>query len=152
MDIVALTIDSLVPVIKADWLEAGMHISNVRNNEAGPDVLKRADVIARSGTSMLPSDRTLLEAVTGSDGMLGYFAGTAEERKKIPASPSHQIDNPNIGTIPDIMAGKWAGRTNDRQITFLNNQGTQGLQFAAVGGRAYEPARARGLGHPLPLE
>lgn len=152
MDIVALTTDSLIPVIKADWLEAGMHITNVRNNEAGPDVLKRADVIARLGTSTLPSDRALLEAVTGSDGMLGYFAGTAEERKKIPASPSHQIDNPNIGTIPDIMAGKWAGRTNDQQITFLNNQGTQGLQFAAVGGKAYELAKARGLGHPMPLE
>lgn len=47
MDIVALTTDSLVPVIKADWLEAVMHITNVRNNEAGPDVLKRADIIAR---------------------------------------------------------------------------------------------------------
>ncbi len=82
--------------------------------------------------------------------MLGTFAGTAEERKKIPASPSHQIDNPNIGTIPDLMAGRWPGRTNDRQITFLNNSGTQGLQFAAVGGRAYELAKARGFGHPLP--
>jgi hypothetical protein len=38
------------------------------------------------------------------------------------------------------------------QITFLNNQGTQGLQFAAVGGKAYELAKAKGLGHPLPLE
>ena len=52
-DIVAMTTDSLVPVIKADWLEPGIHVTNVRNNEAGPDVLKRADVIARLGTSTL---------------------------------------------------------------------------------------------------
>ena len=151
-DIVSLTTDSLVPVIKAEWLEPGMHINNVRNNEAGPDVLKRADVIARLGTSTLHADRSAPEVTTGSDGMFGYIAGTAEEKKKIPAALHHQMDNPNIGTVPDIIAGRWAGRTNAQQITFLNNQGTQGLQFAAVGGTAYNLAKAKGLGHPLPLE
>jgi alanine dehydrogenase len=151
-DIVSLTTDSLVPVIKAEWLEPGMHINNVRNNEAGPDVLARVDVKARLGTSTLYADRSAAEAVTGSDGMFGFIAGNAEEKQKIPASPHHEIDNPSIGTVPDIMAGRWAGRTDDRQITFLNNQGTQGLQFAAVGGVAYHLARQRGLGHPLPLE
>ncbi len=151
-DIVAMTTDSLVPVIKADWLEPGIHVTNVRNNEAGPDVLKRADVIARLGTSTLRADRSAPEVATGSDGMFSYIAGTVEEKEKIPAALHYEFDNPNIGTVPDIMAGKLPGRTNDRQITFLNNQGTQGLQFAAVGGKAYELAKAKGLGHPLPLE
>ncbi|HWO40863.1 MAG TPA: ornithine cyclodeaminase family protein [Candidatus Eisenbacteria bacterium] len=151
-DVVALTTDSLVPVIKAEWLEPGMHINNVRNNEAGPDVLERVDIIARLGTSTLFADRSAAQVTTGSDGMFGYIAGTEEEKRKIPAAPFHAIDNPGIGTVPDIMAGRWAGRTDDRQITFLNNQGTQGLQFAAVGGTAYNLARAKGLGHPLPLE
>jgi alanine dehydrogenase len=151
-DVVALTTDSLVPVIRAEWLEPGMHINNVRNNEAGPDVLKRVDVIARLGTSTLFADRAASSVTTGSDGMFGYIAGTDEEKKKIPAAPFTEIDNPNIGTVPDVMAGRWAGRADDRQITFLNNQGTQGLQFAAVGGTAYNVAKAKGLGHPLPLE
>jgi alanine dehydrogenase len=151
-DIVSLTTDSLVPVIKADWLEPGMHINNVRNNETGPDVLKRADVRARLGTSTLFADRSAPKTVTGSDGMFGFIAGSEEEKKRIPASPYHEIDNPNIGTVPDIMAGHWKGRANDQQITFLNNQGTQGLQFAAVGGTAYNLAKAKGLGHSLPLE
>jgi alanine dehydrogenase len=151
-DVVALTTDSLVPVIKAEWLEPGMHINNVRNNEAGPDVLARVDVRARLGTSTLYADRKAAEVVTGSDGMFGFIAGSAEEKKKIPAAPHHEIDNPDIGTVPDIMAGRWIGRANDQQITFLNNQGTQGLQFAAVGGAAYSAAREKGLGHPLPLE
>jgi alanine dehydrogenase len=139
-------------VIKAEWLEPGMHINNVRNNEAGPDVLARADVRARLGTSTLYADRNAPEVVTGSDGMFGFIAGSAEEKKKIPAAPHHEIDNPDIGTVPDIMARRWIGRANDQQITFLNNQGTQGLQFAAVGGTAYKLAREKGLGHPLPLE
>jgi len=151
-DIVSLTTDSLVPVIKAEWLEPGMHINNVRNNETGSDVLARADIRARLGTSTLFADRSAPEVVTGSDGMFGFIAGNAEEKKKIPSSAHSELDNPNIGTVPDIMAGHWAGRTNDQQITFLNNQGTQGLQFAAVGGTAYNLAKAKGLGHSLPLE
>jgi ornithine cyclodeaminase/alanine dehydrogenase-like protein (mu-crystallin family) len=127
-DIVSLTTDSLVPVIKAELLEPGMHINNVRNNEAGPDILARADVRARLGTDPARgSQRT--DVVTGSDGMFGFIAGNPDEKSKIPASPHHEIDNPNIGTVPDIMAGRWAGRSNDQQITFLNNQGTQGLQL-----------------------
>jgi ornithine cyclodeaminase/alanine dehydrogenase-like protein (mu-crystallin family) len=151
-DIVSLTTDSLVPVVKAEWLEPGMHVNNVRNNETGEDVLRRADVRARLGTSTLFADRSVSGVATGSDGMFAYIAGSDEEKKKIPVSPHHDIDNPNIGTIPDIMAGRWVGRANDQQITFLNNQGTQGLQFAAVGGTAYNLAKAKGLGHPLPLE
>lgn len=151
-DIVALATDSLVPVIKAEWLEPGMHVTNVRSNEVGPEVLRRADVIARLGTSTLHMDRPPPGTVGGSDGMFGYIAGTSEEAGRIPKAPLHEIDNPKIGTIPDIIAGRWKGRTDDKQITFLNNQGTQGLQFAAVGGKAYELARTKGLGHSLPLE
>ena len=151
-DIVSLTTDSLVPVIKAEWLEPGMHVNNVRNNEAGADVLKRADVRARLGTSTLFADRSVSGVATGSDGMFAYIAGSAEEKQQIPVAPHQDIDNPDIGTVPDIMAGRWVGRANDQQVTFLNNQGTQGLQFAAVGGTAYNLAKAKGLGHPLPLE
>jgi len=151
-DIVALATDSLVPVVKAEWLMPGVHVTNVRSNEVGRDVLARVDVIARLGSATLQLEKPLPGTIGGSDGMLAYFAGTDEEREKIPKSPSREVDNSNIGTIPDIIAGRWTGRTNDRQITFLNNQGTQGLQFAAVGGKAYELASARGLGHTLPLE
>ncbi len=151
-DIVAMTTDSLVPVIKADWLEAGMHVTNVRNNEAGQDIFDRVDIIARLGSSTFVMDNPPPNTFGGSDGMFGYFAGTEEEKKMVPRAPLRQIDNPKIGTVPDIMAGRWAGRADDRQITFLNNQGTQGLQFAAVGAKAYELAKAKGLGHPLPLE
>jgi alanine dehydrogenase len=151
-DIVAMTTDSLIPVIQAEWLEPGMHVTNVRNNEAGPDVLKRADVIARLGNSTFVLDNPLPNTFGGSDGMFAYFAGSNEEKKKVPRAPLREIDNPGIGTVPDIMAGRWRGRTSDSQITFLNNQGTQGLQFAAVGGTAYRLAKEKGLGHPLPLE
>jgi alanine dehydrogenase len=151
-DIVALATDSLIPVIRAEWIEPGMHVTNVRSNEAGADVLKRADVAGRLGTSTFMLEKPPDGTISGSDGMFAYFAGTDEEKKKVPLAPSRAIDNPKVGTIPDIIAGRWQGRTSDSQITFLNNQGTQGLQFATVGGKAYERAKAKCLGHPLPLE
>lgn len=149
-DIVALCTDSLIPVIEVDWLEPGMHITNVRSNEAGIEVIRRADMIARLGTTTLPRDGLSDVTVVGGDGMTGYIAGSKKEAEKIPKSLSKEIDNPNVGTIPDLMAKRWAGRTSDDQITFINNQGTQGLQFAAAGSLVYERATAKGLGHPMP--
>ncbi|MGH7830495.1 MAG: hypothetical protein ACREP8_09995, partial [Candidatus Binatia bacterium] len=55
------------------------------------------------------------------------------------------------------------GRDSDEDITLLaeltagslpgesSSSGLQGIQFAAVGGRAYELAAARGLGKPLDI-
>jgi len=151
-DIVAMTTDSLVPVIKAEWLEPGMHVSNVRKEEAGADVYKRVDMVARLGTSTFVLQNPPPNIIQGNGETFATFAGTPAEQKQVPHAPERGIDNLNRGTISDIIAGRWAGRTNDRQITFLNNQGTGGLQFAAVGGKAYALAKAKGLGHPVPLE
>ncbi len=151
-DIVALTTDSLIPVIRSDWLEPGMHVTNSRANEAGPDVLERLDVLARLGDSTMLLDHAPADSISGSDGMFGYFVGTEEERKRVPSASLREFDDPRIGTLPDLMAGRWKGQTDDKQITFLHNAGTQGLQFAAVGAKAYELAKAKGLGHALPLE
>lgn len=151
-DILAMCTDSLLPVIDADWLEPGMHITNVRGVEAGKDILGRADVIARLGTFTMPSGSIEDEMVIGGDGVTSYLAGDATEAARIPKTPVRDIDNRNIGTIPDLIAKRWPGRTSDDQITFLNNQGTQGLQFAAVGGLVLDLAKEKGLGHPLPDE
>ena len=151
-DIVALATDSLIPVMKPEWVEPGMHVTNVRSNEASPDLLAKMDVIGRLGTATMMFEQPPPGTVQGSDGMFAYCAGTTDEKKRIPTAPHRRIDNPKVGTLPDLMAKRWGGRTSDQQITFLNNQGTQGLQFAAVGSRAYELAKAKGLGHPLPSE
>ena len=151
-DIVAMTTDSLVPVIKADWIEPGMHVTNVRKEEAGPDVYKIVDMVARLGTSAFVLKDPPPNVIQGNGEIFATFAGTAEERRKVPPAPERGSENPNRGTFSDIIAGRWAGRTNDRQITFVNNQGTGGLHFAALSYKAHELAKAKGLGHQLPLE
>ncbi len=153
MDIVALATDSLAPVIRPEWVEPGMHITNVRSSEAGPDVIARADVVFRLGYATVVPDKPLPGSINGGDGMFAYFAGNAQERERIPpAPPARKVDNARTATLPELIVGRCTGRTSDDQITFLNNQGTQGLQFAAVCGTAYQLTRAKGLGYALPQE
>jgi ornithine cyclodeaminase/alanine dehydrogenase-like protein (mu-crystallin family) len=150
-DIVSVTTDSLKPAIDAAWLEPGMHVTNVRGPEIGPDIKERADVVAKLGASTLDLETLSDDMIVGGDGMTSYFAGTREEADRIPRARRRALEE-SAGTIPDLIAGLWEGRTSPDQITFMNNAGTQGLQFAAVGGLTLERAVKAGLGHELPRE
>ena len=54
--------------------------------------------------------------------------------------------------LVDISTGRAKGRINAEQVSLFVNTGTQGLQFAAVAGRAYQLAKERGLGQSMPQE
>jgi ornithine cyclodeaminase/alanine dehydrogenase-like protein (mu-crystallin family) len=52
--------------------------------------------------------------------------------------------------LSDLLAGRIKGRESDRQITgFVNNIG-MGAQFAAVGKKVYDAAKAKGYGREVP--
>jgi alanine dehydrogenase len=62
------------------------------------------------------------------------------------------IDWKSLPTLPDLLCGRIKGRENDDQITgFVNNIGL-GAQFAAVGAKVYEAAKAKGIGREVPLD
>jgi alanine dehydrogenase len=152
-DIVSTCTDSLVPVIKAEWLEPGMHVCNVRQNEVGTDVIDGADVLVRLGDPTLRFGEELPPGIIrGTDDIFSYAIGSREELARIPHSPHGRVTQFDGVTLIDIMAGKAKGRKDDRQITYVNNQGTQGLQFAAVGAAVYGAARAKNLGIEVPTE
>jgi alanine dehydrogenase len=52
----------------------------------------------------------------------------------------------------DVRSGKVPGRTNNRQVTYFINAGTQGLQFAACAGKVIELAKKQKVGRELPTE
>ncbi len=54
--------------------------------------------------------------------------------------------------LADLLDGSKPGRTSDAQITWSERGNLQGAQFHAVAGRAYELARAAGLGREIPTE
>jgi hypothetical protein len=125
-----------------------MHVNNVRNNETGADVLKRADVRARLDFDPF-ADRSVSGVATGSDGMFAYIAATPKKSSKSPFLI-------RTSTIPISARCRilWpaAGSAGPRSASYVSQQsGDSRTQFAAVGGTAYNLA-SQGLGHPLPLE
>jgi alanine dehydrogenase len=62
------------------------------------------------------------------------------------------IDWKSLPTLADLLSGRVTGRETDRQITgFVNNLG-MGAQFAAVGKKIYDAARAKGVGREVPAD
>jgi ornithine cyclodeaminase/alanine dehydrogenase-like protein (mu-crystallin family) len=65
---------------------------------------------------------------------------------------SRAIDWKSLPTLPDLVSGKIKGRERSEQITgFVNNIGL-GVQFAAVGAKVFDAAKAQGLGREVPLD
>jgi alanine dehydrogenase len=150
-DIVATCTDSMYPTIEADWLEPGMHVTNVGPYEISQTCLDRFDVKARQGDaggSLKDAPRLMREV---GQSPIAYVAGTEEEMKRL---PPRDTSRPGFGGdfchIAELITGTKPGRTSDDQITFYHNFGNQGLQFACVGGLVFERAKERGLGHELP--
>jgi alanine dehydrogenase len=162
-DILSSCTDAMQPVYEADWIEPGMHVTNLGRREM-PDVGDRFDVVVRQGTAGLPMRQTDRYQVERGMSPGAFIGGTAEQMARIPApnrNPGFGGDSPEFtdrgrgGDKPDIaavMTGQAPGRTSDEQVTFYRNVGNQGLQFSAVGQVVYRKAVAAGVGHRIPTE
>ena len=84
-------------------------------------------------------------------GEAAVVAGNAEEIKRI-ANPKVDIFSSDFPLLTDIMSGKLKGRTDQNQVTFFANSGTQGLQFASTAGYVVREAKRRGLGQQIPTD
>jgi len=135
-DVICSATNSSRPVVKLDWLKAGMHYNSIREFETDLDVLHKCDVVAIH---------------TRFGGIQHYQPPGIDDdmpgvRREKPRDWSQYPE------ICDLIAGKAPSRTNDRQITFfLNNVGT-GVQFAAMGYCAYKGAKEKGMGQEIPSE
>lgn len=135
-DIVCSATNSSRPVIKAEWLEPGMHYNAIREFEMDEAALEKSDVVAIH---------------TRFGGIQHYLPPGLD--KDLPAVRREKPrDWSRFPEIQDLLVGKAPGRTSDKQITFfLNNVGT-GVQFAAMGYCAYSAAKEKGLGKEIPTE
>lgn len=51
--------------------------------------------------------------------------------------------------LGELLAGKWLGRTDEREITFFQNNGGRGIADLALAIRYYELAKGHGLGEEI---
>lgn len=144
-DIVAACTNCNDPVVLGSWLEKGIHFSGVvsGSQEIDDEALGKVDVCAlyRSPVSE------------------HYFA--MPEEKRYPARGGttprlverqlRLIGPEKIHPLGEILLGDSPGRTDPRQITYTESEGT-GVQFAALAYHVHERARKAGVGKKLPLE
>jgi ornithine cyclodeaminase len=130
-DLVVTVTPSRKPLVRAEWLSPGAHVSALGSDgpvkrELEPEVLARADVLI--------ADR--LEQCL-HDGELHHGVDSGAIRKTDVA-----------GELGDVVIGKIPGRTDPDQITVCDLTGV-GVQDAAIASLALEGARALGLGRPM---
>jgi alanine dehydrogenase len=163
-DILSSCTDSMQPVYDADWIEKGMHVTNLGRREMPDAAMGKLDVVVRQGTAGLQMRET--ERFQAERGLspAAFLGGTVDEMKRIPdknPQPGFGGDSPEFtdrgkgGDKPDfadLVTGRCKGRTGPDQVTFYRNVGNQGLQFSSVGGFVYSQARKTRKGREIPTD
>jgi ornithine cyclodeaminase/alanine dehydrogenase-like protein (mu-crystallin family) len=163
-DILSSCTDSMQPVYDADWIEKGMHVTNLGRREMPDAAMGKLDVVVRQGTAGLQMRET--ERFQAERGLspAAFLGGTVDEMKRIPdknPQPGFGGDSPEFmdrgkgGDKPDfadLVTGRCKGRTGRDQVTFYRNVGNQGLQFSSVGGFVYSQARKAHKGREIPTD
>ena len=151
VDIVSCCTSTNEPVFFNEWLEPGMHVTNLTSSETEPSLPGVVDVALRAGEATPRLEKLPPEADYFRAGFLGYVAGRPQERALVPrlTLPPEIIRMP---TLVEHIAGKAAGRTSAAQTSFFLNVGAIGAQFEGVAAAVYNKALAQGLGTEIPTE
>lgn len=151
VEIVSCCTSTNEPVFFNEWLEPGMHVTNLTSSEIEPNLPRVVDVAVRAGEATPRLENLPNEASYARAGFLGYVAGQPDERALVPRLdlPADIIHMPRLG---DLISGKMRGRTDDKQTSFFLNVGAIGAQFEGVAAAVYDKARAQGLGTEIPTD
>ena len=127
-DIVVTTTPATEPILQAEWLRPGQHVTAMGSDQPGkgelaPACLARADLYVPDRLSQTRTQGELRAAIA---------AGIVPEGKAFPE-------------LGDIVAGQAPGRTSPEQITIADLTGT-GVQDTAIATHARARAIALGLG------
>lgn len=148
--IVATATDAMTATFDPAWLSPGAHVTCVTRRELSPELLARADRIVQLGAHTVPQGTSVPGMEWKAGGIAAYVSGQPHERARIPSS--RVAETGAFPTLTDVHLGRAPGRTSPTDITLFVTTGTQGLQFAAVGGRVWQLARERQLGLAFPTE
>ena len=125
--LVVTTTPAEIPVLKAEWLHPGLHVTAMGSDQAGKNEIEPA---ALAACDLYVADR------------VSQCEKLGELRAAIEAGLWHDATPPELG---EIVSGSKAGRSSDDQITLCDLTGT-GAQDTAIATHAVRLAREAGIG------
>jgi alanine dehydrogenase len=134
-NIVVCATNSIDPVVKAEWLREGMHVTDVKKGEIDAQTRRRMDVI-------VVHQHRAYETWVAGEGPFGI--------RETPLAMEEEYKKYSL--LEDVIVGKAKGRHSEKDITYFWNNAGLGIQFAAVGARVYQEAKERNLGRHIPTE
>ncbi len=160
-DIVALCTDSIKPIIDKDWVEPGVHLTQMQLAEIDFDPMEVFDIVFGLAPTPVPLGRTEPLAKGNLE-----FAGSAESVELYPKSRRNweRIDPmraplesaARVTYLADLMSGVDPGRASPEQRTYHGGNsfggGSQGLEFISAAPTIYREAVKRGMGYEVPTE
>jgi ornithine cyclodeaminase/alanine dehydrogenase-like protein (mu-crystallin family) len=127
-DVVCACTDASEPVLSADWLSAGAHVTSVGASRDGPE-LDRATVTA---------------------GLLAVESRVAFEPYPAGAQELQGLDPESAVELGEVLAGTREGRISPEQITVYKSMG-HAVEDAAAAGLVYRRAQEQGIGTEVEL-
>ncbi|MCX7353402.1 MAG: cyclodeaminase [Alphaproteobacteria bacterium] len=127
-DVLVTTTNAKLPLVRAEWLKPGLHITAMGADLAGKQELDPA-ILGRA-------DRVVCDRRTQCEKMGELQHALASGAIKSSSS---------VAELGEVAAGRAPGRTSDSQITVCDLTGT-GVQDTAIGVLAFRRAKAKGLG------
>jgi ornithine cyclodeaminase/alanine dehydrogenase-like protein (mu-crystallin family) len=149
-DIVVSATNSLHPTMSADWIDRGAHVTCVQRRELEAGVYERAARVAQLGHSSMPREAKIPGMQRVKGGFSAYLAGSPDQQARVPRGGDSSAQS--YPTIAEIIDAGRAGTGSAEDVSLFLPIGTQGLQFAAVGGLALARCETAGRGQVLPSE
>jgi alanine dehydrogenase len=149
-DIVGIATNSVTPVVEADWVAPHAHVTCVKELELGDGILERSKLnvvhtrIGRPANYIIGKGEQPIYDHDPQDGLAAEFKNVRGTRRV-------GVDLEQLPDLGELVAGKVAPPSGRALTCFVNVMGL-GIQFAALGGLAYEHAKARDIGHEIPTD
>jgi alanine dehydrogenase len=126
--VVACCTDARQPVIRREWLKAGVHVSSV-GGTFGPEL----------DPETMAAGRVFVE-----------WRGAALNPPPAGAHELQGLDAEKLTEVGEVLAGTRPGRTSGGEITVYKSTG-HAVEDAATARLVYDRARAEGAGITLPF-